>query len=459
MTPAIDAGERFGGQRAIVLGGSMAGLTTARVLADHFDEVLLVERDALPDSDEPRKGVPQGRQLHGLLGRGEEILEGLFPGIIAGLVDAGAVRVDFSRDVRWHHFGVDKARFDSGVLTTTMTRPFLERAVRRRLFALPNVRCLDRREATSLLASDDRQQVTGVRTLRRDHQSSEPEDLLGELVVDACGRGSSVPRWLEELGHARPEETEIRVDVCYATRLYHRPEPTGLPYQGLYVIGKPPANKRLGVLGPIEGQRWMVLLAGMLGDHPPADPAGFLEFAKGLPIDDLHRILTTAEPASDIALYKFRSHLRRHYERMARFPEGLAVLGDSHCSFNPVYGQGMTTAGLGALILGDCLRAQRRSGHGSIAGLSRRFQAELARATDDPWTMATGEDLRYPEIEARRPFGYGLMKWYTGRVHRAVAHDTELALHFLRAMHMLEPPTALLTPRMALRVLAGGRSR
>ena len=145
--------------------------------------------------------------------------------------------------------------------------------------------------------------------------------------------------------------------------------------------------------------------------------------------------------------------------RMDRFPEGLAVLGDSHCSFNPIYGQGMTTAGLGALILGDCLRAQRRSGHGSIAGLSRRFQAELARATDDPWTMATGEDLRYPEIEARRPFGYGLMKWYTGRVHRAVAHDTELALHFLRAMHMLEPPTALLTPRMALRVLAGGRSR
>lgn len=446
-------------RRAIVLGGSMAGLATTRVLADCFDEVLLVERDALLDDVEPRKGVPQGRQLHGLLGRGEEILEGLFPGLIAGLVADGAVRVDFSKDVRWHHFGVEKARFDSGVLTTTMTRPFLERAVRRRLLALPNVRCLDRREATGLLTSDDRQRITGVRTKRRGGEAGAPEELLGELVVDACGRGSPTPRWLTELGLPRPEETEIRVDVCYATRLYHRPEPTGLPYQGLYIIGTPPENKRLGVLGAIEGGRWVVLLAGMLGDHPPSDPEGFLEFAKGLPIDELHRVLATAEPASDVSLYKFPSHLRRHYERMPGFPEGLVVLGDSHCSFNPIYGQGMTTACLGALVLGECVREQQQRGEGSIAGLSRRFQAKLAKQTDGPWDMATSEDLRYPEIEAKRPFGYGLMKWYTGRVHRAVAHDTELALHFLRAMHMLEPPTVLLEPRLAIRVLAGGLAR
>jgi 2-polyprenyl-6-methoxyphenol hydroxylase-like FAD-dependent oxidoreductase len=389
----------LGGHRAIVIGGSMAGLTAARVLADHFEEVLLVERDALPDTDEPRKGVPQGRQLHGLLGRGEEILEALFPGLGASLVDAGAVRVDFGRDVRWHHFGVDKVRFESGVLTTTMTRPFLERMVRRRLFALPNVR------------------------------------------------------------RSRPDETEIRINVCYATRLYHRPEPTGLPYQGLYIIGKPPESKRLGVLGGIEGNRWIALVAGMLGDHPPADPEGFLEFAKGLPIDDLHRILSTAEPASDVALYKFPSHLRRHYERMPGFPDGLVVLGDSHCSFNPIYGQGMTTAALGALVLGECLEEHRPRGSTSLAGLSQRFQARLAKQTDGPWAMATGEDLRYPEVEAERPLGYGFMKWYTGRVHQAVAHDTALALRFLRVMHMLEPPTALLTPAMALRVLAGGRSR
>jgi 2-polyprenyl-6-methoxyphenol hydroxylase-like FAD-dependent oxidoreductase len=461
MARDSDASEGSAKRRAIVLGGSIAGLAAARVLADHFEEVLLVERDALDDTDEPRKGVPQGRQLHGLLGRGEAVLEGLFPGLIAGLVEAGAVRVDFGKDVRWHHFGVDKVRFESGVLTTTMTRPFLEHAVRRRLLGRPNVRCLDRCEATGLLTGDDRQHVIGVKIRRRNAGSDEgePEPLRSELVVDACGRGSPTPRWLAELGRSRPEETEIRVNVCYATRLYHRPEPTGLPYKGLYIIGTPPASKRLGVLGWIEGNRWVALLAGMLGDHPTADPEGFLAFAKGLPVDDMHRILAQSEPASDVSLYKFPSHLRRHYERMDGFPEGLVVLGDSHCSFNPIYGQGMTTAGLGAVLLGECVQEQRRRGGGSLLGLSRRFQARLAKETDVPWAMATSEDFRYPEIEAKRPFGYGFMKWYTGRVHRAVAHDTELALHFLRAMHMLEPPTVLLAPRMALRVLAGGLSR
>lgn len=444
-----------------MIGGSIAGLAAARVLADRFDEVLLVERDALPDTDELRKGVPQGRQLHGLLKHGEEILEGLFPGLVEGLLAAGAVSVDFGSELRWHHFGVDKVSFESGVVGTMMSRPFLEREVRRRLFAVPNVRRLDRCEAIGLLASDDRRRITGVKLRRRDGaaEPAEAETLHGELVVDACGRGSPTPRWLVELGHPRPEETEIRVNVCYATRLYHRREPTGLPYKALYVIGTPPDCKRIGALSPIEGDRWIAAVVGILGDHPPADPEGFLEFTKGLPIDELYRVLARSEPASDVALYKFPSHLRRHYERMAGFPDGLVVLGDSHCCFNPIYGQGMTTAAIGARVLAECLAEQPRLAGGSLEGLSRRFQARLAKQTDGPWAMATGEDLRYPEVDGERPLGYGLMKWYTGRVHRAAARDTALALRFLRVMHMLDSPTSLLAPAMALRVLAGGMSR
>ncbi|MEO7331293.1 MAG: hypothetical protein ABI193_22140, partial [Minicystis sp.] len=442
-------------RRAIVIGGSMAGLVTARVLADHFDEVLLVERDALLDTDEPRKGVPQGRQLHALLTRGEEILSALFPGLVDALVAAGGELVDFSRDLRWHHFGVDKVRFDSGVRAITVTRPFLEREVRHRLFALPNVRRFDQREVLGLLASEDRLRVTGV-VLRRREGEHAPEELVGDLVVDACGRGSHTPKWLEALGYPRPEETVVKVNVCYATRLYRRPEPTGIPYKGLYILGTPPASKRLGVLAPIEGGRWIALVAGMLGDHPSADPKEFLDFARSLPIDDLYRVLKDAEPAGDIALYKFPSHLRRRYERMARFPEAFVVLGDSHCSFNPIYGQGMTTAAIGALALGACLTEQRRAHGRSILGLSRRFQARVARETDVPWSMALSEDLRYPEIEADRPAGYALMKWYLGKVHLATARDREVALHFLRAMHMMEPPTRLLQPALVARVLAGG---
>ncbi len=459
MARHIEDQARFGGRRAIVIGGSMAGLVTARVLADHFDEVLLVERDALLDTDEPRKGVPQGRQLHALLTRGEEILSALFPGLLDALVAAGGELVDFSRDLRWHHFGVDKVRFESGVRAITVTRPFLEREVRRRLFALPGVRRLDQREVLGLLASEDRRRVTGVALRRRDgEREGEREELLGDLIVDACGRGSRTPKWLEALGYPRPEETVVRVDVCYATRLYERPEPSGIPYKGLYILGTPPASKRLGVLAPIEGRRWIALVAGMLGDHPSADPADFLGFARSLPIDDLYRILKDAQPAGDVALYKFPSHQRRHYERMARLPESFVIVGDSHCSFNPIYGQGMTTAAIGALTLGGCLSEQRRSYGGSILGLSRRFQARVARETDVPWSMAMSEDLRYPEIEAHRPAGYALMKWYLGKVHLAAARDREVALHFLRAMHMVEPPTRLLRPALMARVLAGGRA-
>lgn len=444
------------GKKAIVLGASMAGLSAARVLTDHFDEVLLVERDELADSEAPRKGVPQGRQLHGLLKGGEQLFERLFPGLLASLLARGAVQVDFSQEVRWHHFGVDKVRFNSGIIATMMTRPFFEQEVRRHVRSRPSIRILDQHDVVGLLASPDRRRIVGAKLQRRDG-SDTPEEILADLVVDACGRGSATPKWLGELGLTPPTETKIRVDVAYATRLYRPPAADQLPpYKGLYIIGTPPHSKRLGIIAPVEGGRWISLVAGMLGDHPPTDPEGFLEFARGLPIDDMHRLLRLAEPLSDIYSYKFPAHLRRHYERMSDFPDGLAVLGDSHCSFNPIYGQGMTTAAMGAIELGECLQEQARRQPGSLQGLSRRFQVRLAKCVDNPWLMATGEDLRYPEIEAQRPPGYAAMKWFLGRLHHAVAHDRVLALHFLRAMHMLEPPTKLFAPQLVARVLLGG---
>ncbi|HNN96458.1 MAG TPA: hypothetical protein PKI03_29490 [Pseudomonadota bacterium] len=445
--------------RAVVLGGSMAGLTAARVLADYFDEVLLVERDPLSDSDEPRKGVPQGRQLHVLLRGGELQFERLFPGLTASLLARGALQLDASGDFLWHHFGVDKVRFTCGVTVTMMTRPFFEQEVRRRVVSLPNVKVYDQRDALGFLASPDGKGIVGVKLRQRGagEESEASEEIPAELVVDACGRGSATPRWLSGLGLSSPPETKIRVDVAYATRFFRPPAPEHLPpYRSVYIVGTPPHGKRLGIITPVEGGRWMALVAGMLGDPPPTDPDGFLAFCQGLPIPEMHRLLSLAEPISDIYSYKFPAHLRRHYDRMPDFPDGLVVLGDSHCSFNPIYGQGMTVAALGAVELGACLSEQRQRGAGSLRGLSRRFQARLAKAADTPWMMATGEDLRFPEVEAKRPFGYAGMKFFLGRLHQAVAHDRVLALNFLRVLHMLEPPTKLFEPQLLWRVLAGG---
>jgi 2-polyprenyl-6-methoxyphenol hydroxylase-like FAD-dependent oxidoreductase len=460
MRRTLHSSERFGGRRAIVIGGSIAGLLAARVLSDHFDEVVLVERDKLSDSAEARKGVPQGRQLHALLKRGVDILDELFPDLIAALLAGGGQALDVSADFRWLHFGVEKARFASGITAIATTRTFLEREVRRRVLALKGVRCLDECDAMGFITSEDRSRITGVQLrLRGGESAGTGEELPGDLIVDASGRGSHSSKWLEDLGYGKTEESALKVDVGYATRIYRRPDPPSVPYKALFVIGKAPECRRIGVLFPVEDGQWISLVCGLLGDHPPSDPEGYLEFARSLPSDALYEAIKGAEPSSDVTMYRFPANKRRHYERLGRFPEGLAILGDALCSFNPIYGQGMTTACLAVLALDGCLREQRLRHGGSMLGLSRRFQAEAARVTEVPWRMAATEDFRYPEVEGKRPFGQALMAWYLGRVHQVVEHDTTVALCFLRVMHMLAPPTALLTPTILARVLAGGFPR
>ncbi|WP_437618134.1 FAD-dependent oxidoreductase [Sorangium sp. So ce1151] len=455
----LRSSHRFGGRRAVVIGGSIAGLVAARVLADHFDEVIVVERDGIPDDlREARQGVPQARQVHGLLARGERILNDLFPGFTEGLIQDGAIAYDFGLGLAWHHLGAWKPRCATGVQTVSMTRPLLEAHVRRRTFALSRVRRLDRRDVVELSASADRARVTGVVVRRRD-APAQVEELAAELVVDASGRGSRGPAWLEELGYARPDESTIKVRVGYASRQYQPRDLAQVPWTSLYVLGSPSDSRRFGCIVPIEGGRWMAVLAGLFGDHPPADTEGFLEFARGLPNDAMYRALLEAEPVTGIATYKFPAHLRRHYERMERMPEGFAVLGDALASFNPVYGQGMTSACLQALALDAALVEQRRrAGQGAIEGLARRYHAAAAKAVDLPWQMSTGEDLAYPETEGQRPLLQPLMRWYTGMLHRAAQVDRDVYVRFVRAMHMLDGPEALVNPRLLLRVLRAGWS-
>lgn len=454
MVRSVRDNERLGGHRAAVIGGSMAGLLAARVLSDHFDEVTIIERDRLPDAPTDRRGVPQARHAHVLLARGLDVLDELFPDLADELAMEGAERADFGTDIRWQSFGTWKVRFPSGIRCSFQSRALLESVIRRRALARPGVRVRDGLRAAGLVADPSGRRLVGVRVGRAGgSEGSEDELIPADLVVDASGRGSRTPAWLEALGYAAPQVSTVTVHVGYSSRVYRRPATPPGSWKGVYVLGTPPMG-RAGVILPIEGDRWMVTLIGLLRDYPPAEEAGFLEFARGLASGELYNAIRHAEPIGEIACHRIPAHQWRRYEKAARLPEGLVVLGDALCSFNPIYGQGMTTGALAALALGRCLREQARArGPCEIDGLSAAFRARAAEVIEAPWRLATGEDLRFPEVEGERPRALPLYNWYAGHVHMLCGYDPAVSERFYRVQHLLARPRALFHPRVALAVL------
>ena len=213
----------------------------------------------------------------------------------------------------------------------------------------------------------------------------------------------------------------------------------------------PPVHNRSGVLSPVEGgRRWMCSLIGLGGDHPPTDEKGFAEFARSLRDPLLYEVIKDAEPVSHIHGYREIENKRRHYEKLSRQPDNLLVIGDAACSFNPVYGQGMTTAALGAELLDVCMG--ERSGD-SFTGLSRRFQRKLAKVNAAPWLLATGEDLRVRDIKGGRTgFSIRLMHRYMDRVLSLSLRDLAVRRTFLEVFGMLRPPTTLFGPAVTTKV-------
>jgi 2-polyprenyl-6-methoxyphenol hydroxylase-like FAD-dependent oxidoreductase len=452
MTTTTPNADRLAGRHAVVIGGSMAGLVATRVLADHFERVTLIERDRLPDGPEARKGVPQIRHVHVLLKRGETILAQYFPGILDELREAGSNCIDMAGDTRWFHFGGWKPRFKSGMEFYCQSRPFLEWKIRGRVASTPGVGILEEAEARSFLTDASRSHVTGVSVARKANADRE-EALAADLVVDASGRGSRTPAWLAALGFPGPEESVIKVDIGYATAFARPPASSTRDWKALFVYMRPPET-RLGVIVPVENGLWMVTLVGWFGDHPPGDPRGFVDFTRSLPTLELYEAIKDAEICSPIAIHKFPSNRRRRYERLARFPEGLAVVGDAATSFNPIYGQGMTTAALGAATLDVCLREQAALGAAvGLAGFSRRFQKRLARVIDVPWMTVTGEDFRYAQAEGRRPFWIRALNWYTARVYQLARQDEHVSRRFLQVMHLVKHPAVLFEPYVLRRVM------
>src|SRR5262245_6631523 len=308
----VDVMSRQIGDHAVVLGASMAGLAAARVLADAYQRVTVLERDALPAVAAHRRGVPQGRHAHGLLAGGRVALEELFCGLTDELVAKGALTGDLQADTRWYNQGLRLCRAPSDLRALAASRPLLEGCVRERVRALPNVRLVDRCDAVGLATTPDGRQVQGVRVLRRADGSAE-EVLGADLVVDATGRGSRSPVWLEQLGYPRPAEEELRIDVAYASRVYRR-RPDHLDGDRAVLVAATVDRPRTAAMLAMEGDRWMVTLASYRGPRPPTDPDGFTAFAATLLAPDVFEVICEAEPLGEAVPARYPASVRRRYE-------------------------------------------------------------------------------------------------------------------------------------------------
>jgi 2-polyprenyl-6-methoxyphenol hydroxylase-like FAD-dependent oxidoreductase len=434
------------GQRAIVLGGSMAGLLAARVLAESFAEVLIVDRDELTGVTTARRGVPQGRHVHGLLARGQQILEELFPSFTAGAIAAGIPTGDLG-ELRWFFGGGLLEKATTGLICISATRPVLESHVRARVAALPNVTLVEQTDIVGITTTRDNSAVTGAMIQR--HGAEQPEEIEADLVIDATGRGSRTPAWLEELGYERPAEDRVKINVSYTSRQYRLADESilngDLSINPVAVPGAP----RGAFFSRIEDGKCAVSLYGVLGDSAPTDDAGFLEFAKSIRVSDVYDVLLDAEPITDAVIYRYPASVRRRYERLSRFPKGFLVTGDAACSFNPLYGQGMTVAAIEAITLRDQLA-------GGIPDASR-FHKAISKVIDVCWDMSVSGDLGYPEVEGPRPFKVKFGNAYIGKLHVAATRDGELTRRFMRVAGLVDPPTAIMKPSTIIRVLRNGK--
>jgi 2-polyprenyl-6-methoxyphenol hydroxylase-like FAD-dependent oxidoreductase len=430
-------------------------MLAARVLSDHFDRVTLLERDRFSETPAARKGLPQARHVHALLGRGREAMERLLPGLTGELVRAGAEPLDATQDVAWMGPYGWYVRFPGNLLLLAATRDLIDWGVRRRVAALPSVRIHQGADVVGLVPGPgDGPHVTGVRIRPRilDTEFGRSEaELAADLVVVADGRNSRLPTWLAALACEAPVETVVNSFQGYASRFYRPPAGFEADWKALYIQQAPPSDPRGGLVSPVEGGRWLVSLIGGDGDYPPTDEAGFLAFARGLRSPALCEAIAGAEPLTPIAGQRATENRLRHYDRLEGFPDAVVAVGDAACAFNPVYGQGMTTAALGAEVLDRWLR-QGTSRRGPGGG--RDFQRHLARATAAAWQLSTGADLRFRTTEGlRRGWVARLTGCYIAKVMHSATRRPWVRRRLAEVLHLLRPPAALFGPGVLARLM------
>ncbi|WP_123025586.1 FAD-dependent oxidoreductase [Mycolicibacterium stellerae] len=413
------------GNHAVVIGASIAGMCAARVLSDFYDRVTVYERDALPSDAANRRAVPQGRHVHLLLARGAKELERHFPGLLDDMVACG-VPILQNRPDCIHFGGAGHVLGTSRVLRDEFTayvpsRPHLEWQIRRKATAIPNVELVSAGVAEPTYDAA-RQRVSGVRLDAGD-------DIPADLVVDAAGRGTRLPVWLEQWGFDRPPEGSVDVGISYATHQLRIPD--GLIAEKVVVSGASRNQTRgLGMLCYEDGT-WGLTTFGVANAEPPHDFAEMCALADEIVPPHIAAAVRKAQPIGDVTFHKFPASRWRRYHKLDRFPAGILPFGDAVASFNPTYGQGMTMTSLQAGHLQRALESPDTD-------LAREFNAATAKSTYPVWTMNAIGDLVLHGAAGRMPWWYRPVGELFDQFLGAAETDPVLAEWFLRRFSLLD---------------------
>lgn len=434
---------------AIVLGASIAGLLAARVLAPHFERILLIERDTLSATPDYRSGTAQAQHAHILLRRGLLGIERLLPGYIETTIQAGGVVTNATRDWFTLFPMGEFPRFDSDFEFLCATRPLLEHTLRQCLLAqFTNISLRDNCRLLKLtLAADSNAKVT-LQTPDNDT----PELLTADLVVDATGRNSHTPTELLQQGFDQVRTTEVMPYLGYATRRYTQ---VTLPptIHAAIIMAKDPHMTRGGVLLPVENNQYICTLYGFSKDYPATDEAGFLAFAQSLRSDLIYQAIVAAQAQTPIKAFIKNTGSYRHYAETGIWPQNFLVLGDAVCSFNPIYGQGISAA----LQATEALAKTLQNTNINNPKWAKKAQRKIVNAYLAPWTISTNEDRRWPGTgNVRAGLILGAMHRFSDRIGVAATHDPHIAYTYIRVLHMMAHPAALLTPNMLMRLLRSG---
>ncbi|HLY80102.1 MAG TPA: FAD-dependent monooxygenase [Caulobacteraceae bacterium] len=437
------------GKRAVVIGAGMGGLAAAGALVRHFDEVVVLERDSLPDRPDHRAGAPQGRHVHALLTAGQRALEQLLPGFTDGIVAAGAVKVRANSDVR-----VEMPRYDPfpardhGWFTYAASRPLLE-FVTRQLAEAAGVKFMARCRVRGLETGADGASITAVQFER---EGGEGKRLECDLVVDASGRAAPTLALLERLSRPAPEQTTIGVDFAYTTQVFEPPADAPRDWKIVMTMPEPGGVPRGGLLAPLEGGLWICSIGSVGEGLPPAELAAFMASAESLRTPTIHQALKLSKPIGEVVCYGFRESIRRHFDRLAPLPRGLVPLGDTICRFNPVYGQGMTVAALEAVDLKRLLDA-RADGAQPLEGLNTAFLTNIEATIDAAWQMSAIPDLASPTARGERPANLPFILQFGLALVELAARDPEVHRLDAEVRQLMKPPSALTDPALIQRVM------